>query len=81
VVPIPADCADGLLGAYWRRPAEYLDANARPAISAFTKFDPAAGLARLQRDLEEGSWLDRNRELEVLPELDVGYRLVVAQCG
>jgi SAM-dependent methyltransferase len=24
-VLIPADCADGFLGAYWRRPGEYLD--------------------------------------------------------
>jgi SAM-dependent methyltransferase len=81
VVPIPADCSDGFLGAYWRRPAEYLDAGARAAISTFAKFDSTAGLARLQRHLEDGSWFDRNSALTTLAELDIGYRLVVARCG
>jgi SAM-dependent methyltransferase len=80
VLPVPADCSDGFLGAYWRRPAEYLDAGARAAISTFSKFDPAAGLLRLQRDLEDGSWLARNSARESLPELDIGYRLIVAYC-
>src|SRR5262249_5997 len=35
--PIPHDCVDGFLGAYWRRPHAYLDASVRAAISAFTK--------------------------------------------
>ena len=81
VVPIPADCTDGFLGAYWRRPWEYLDLSARAAISAFSKFDPAAGLMRLRRDLEDESWFDRNSTLEELPELDLGYRLIVARCA
>jgi SAM-dependent methyltransferase len=81
VVPVPADCSDGFLGAYWRRPAEYLDVRARAAISAFSKFDPAPGLARLRRDLEDGTWSDRHGALEILPELDIGYRLVVARCA
>ena len=29
VVPIPHDCTDGFQGAYWRRPAAYLDADVR----------------------------------------------------
>jgi len=78
VVPIAADCADGFLGAYWRRPAEYLDPQARSAISAFARFDATTGLARLRRDLDDGSWLDRNRGLEGLSALDVGYRLIIA---
>jgi SAM-dependent methyltransferase len=81
VVPIPADCSDGFLGAYWRRPAEYLDTRARAAISTFAKFDSTAGLARLQRHLEDRSWFDRNRGLETLSELDIGYRLIVARCA
>ena len=81
VVPIPADCSDGFLGAYWRRPEEYLDVRARAAISAFSKFDSAAGLARLQRDLEDGSWFKRNAALEAVPELDIGYRLLIARCA
>lgn len=37
---VPADCTDGFLGAYWRRPEAYLDARARAAISTFSKVDP-----------------------------------------
>jgi len=80
-VPVPADCSDGFLGAYWQRPALYLDAQARAAISAFSKFDSTAGLARLSRDLEDGTWLDQYGTLQELRELDVGYRLVVARCA
>ena len=49
VVPVPADCIDGFLGAYWRRPAQYLDAQVRAAISVFSKIDSADGLLRLRR--------------------------------
>ncbi|MEO8083157.1 MAG: DUF1801 domain-containing protein [Ardenticatenales bacterium] len=31
-VPVPHDCVDSLLGAYWRRPHAYLDAGVRSAI-------------------------------------------------
>jgi SAM-dependent methyltransferase len=81
VVPIPADCSDGFLGAYWCRPEEYLNADARAAISTFSKFDSRTGLARLQRDLADGSWFERNAALEAVPELDIGYRLTVARCA
>ena len=78
-LPIPADCSDGFLGAYWRRPEAYLDAHARAAISTFSKFDSAVGIARLRRDLENGTWTDRYGALLALPELDIGYRLVTAR--
>jgi SAM-dependent methyltransferase len=81
VVPVPSDCRDGFLGAYWRRPAEYLDADVRGAMSAFSKIDATSGLKRLQRDLEGGAWLERHRALESMSELDVGYRLFVAPCA
>ena len=32
-VPIPADCRDGFLGAYWKRPSAYLDPVVRERIS------------------------------------------------
>jgi SAM-dependent methyltransferase len=81
VVPVPADCRDGFLGAYWRRPAQYLDPDVRAAISVFSKLDSADGLSRLRRDLDDGTWQSRNGALHELQELDVGYRLVVAQCA
>jgi SAM-dependent methyltransferase len=75
---IPADCSDGFLGAYWRRPEAYLDPRVRAAISTFSKVDSATGIARLRRDLEDGTWNDRYGALLSQPELDIGYRLVVA---
>lgn len=80
-VPIPHDCRDGFLGAYWRRPEAYLDARAREGTSALRDGrDPsvAAGLARLSADLDDGSWRVRNGHLLRLTESDLGYRLVVS---
>jgi SAM-dependent methyltransferase len=78
-VPVPADCTDGFLGAYWRRPHAYLDAGVRGAISVFARLrDVATPLARLAADLDDGSWERRNGHLLTMQELDLGYRLVVA---
>ena len=78
-VPIPHDCSDGFLQAYWRRPHAYLDPGARGAISAFAKYaTPEAGLAKLRSDLEDGTWLARNGHLLSETELDLGYRLIIA---
>lgn len=75
-VPIPHDCTDGFLCAYWRRPECYLDAARRSAISSFTRIDAAPGVARLQADLASGQWTQRNSHLLPLDTLDVGYRIV-----
>ena len=81
-VPIPANCSDGFLGAYWRRPEMYLDAGARQAISAFAKLKSLdRGLERLRTDLANGRWEHRHQSLLSRSELDVGYRLVVASGG
>lgn len=78
-VPIPHDCADGLMGAYWRRPAAYLDPRVRAGTSTFSKLKNLdAGLERLDQDLKSGEWRRRYGDLHNLTELDVGYRLVVA---
>jgi SAM-dependent methyltransferase len=78
-VPIPHDCVDGFLGAYWRRPEAYLDAGVRGAISTFTKLaDVEPGLARLRQDLSDGTWQRRNAALLGRPALDLGYRLLIA---
>ena len=48
-IPIPADCSDGFLGAYWRRPTAYLDPPGTSAISTFAKLrnvSPACGVGR-----------------------------------
>jgi SAM-dependent methyltransferase len=77
-VPIPHDCTDGFLGAYWRRPHMYLKPSVRRAISTFSKVGAVAtGLGRLRADLETGEWHRRNGALLGLEHLDLGYRVVV----
>jgi SAM-dependent methyltransferase len=79
-VPVPHDCCDGFLAAYWRRPHAYLDPAIRGAMSAFAGVkDAGPGLARLKSDLANGTWARRNGDLLELAELDLGYRLVVAE--
>jgi SAM-dependent methyltransferase len=77
-VPIPHDCTDGFLGAYWRRPAAYLDATIRSGISSFARADFDAGIARLAADLADGAWARKHGDLLERTELDLGCRLVVA---
>ena len=78
-VPIPAECTDGFLCAYWQRPEAYLDEKIRTAISSFWKIgDLTEGLARLEADLDSGGWEDRYGQLRGLQTLDCGYRLVVS---
>jgi SAM-dependent methyltransferase len=79
-VPIPHDCTDGFLGAYWRRPLAYLDAGARSAISAFAQLENVQPrLARLEADVRSGAWAARNATLLGQDELDLGYRLLVGR--
>jgi SAM-dependent methyltransferase len=81
-LPIPHDCTDGFLGAYWRRPHAYLDPGVRSAISTFAKLPNIdAGLARLRADLTDGTWERRYGHLLHRTALDLGYRLVIAHLG
>ena len=78
-VPIPHDCADGLLGANWRRPHAYLDAGVRSATSVFSQIENLEpGLSRLRADLDSGAWHSRYGRVLNQHELDLGYRLIVA---
>ena len=77
---VPHDCTDGFLGAYWRRPDAYLDPGVRGAMSTFAKIgEVELGVARLRRDLEDGTWQRRHGYLLTRRELDLGYRLVMAR--
>ncbi len=80
-VPIPHDCTDGFLCAYWRRPESYLSADVRSAMSSFARIDAEAGLARLRADLSSGRWAERNGHLLALDALDLGYRIVSCDIG
>jgi SAM-dependent methyltransferase len=81
-VPVPADCTDGFTAAYWRRPDAYLDEAVRTNMSTFALLDGrviADGVARLARDLADRAWHRRYASLLTLSQLDVGYRLIVAE--
>lgn len=79
-VPVPHDCQDGFLYAYWRRPRAYLDPRVRKAISSFWVLgDIGAALDRLAADLESGAWAARYADLLDRAECDLGYRLVTAR--
>jgi SAM-dependent methyltransferase len=81
-VPVPHDCRDGFYQAYWRRPQAYLEPSVREGVSVFHALPAAevdAGIERLRRDLDDGTWAARNSELVGLPALDVGLRIVTAE--
>lgn len=76
-VDIPADCTDGFLAGYWKRPSAYLDPRVRRAMSSFWALgDQSAGLQKLQADLESGHWHERYGDVMNENSLDCGYRLV-----
>lgn len=80
-VPVPADCQDGFFHAYWARPEAYLDADVRAGISVFARLDRTAverAVAHLEHDLATGAWQERNADIADRPELDLGYRLLIA---
>jgi SAM-dependent methyltransferase len=78
-VPVPHDCSDGFLYAYWRRPAAYLDLRIRSGSSSFWVLDGLeSGLAKLKKDIDTGEWERRYAEMLTLDAYDAGYRLVVA---
>jgi SAM-dependent methyltransferase len=78
-LPVPHDCTDGFLGAYWRRPAEYLREDVRAGISSFATCKDLGALKRLDEDLANGTWRQRYAHLLQLDELDIGYRLIVGR--
>jgi SAM-dependent methyltransferase len=80
-VPIPHDCTDGFYGAFWRRPAAYLDPDVRRGISCLQQV-PAARVARalaaLAEDLRTGAWERAFGALLQRDALDLGYRVLRA---
>jgi SAM-dependent methyltransferase len=81
-VPIPHDCRDGFLGAFWRRPHAYLDPAVRAGISVFALLpedEVEAAVSRLRADLESGEWERRNAAILDREELDLGFRVIVAE--
>ena len=82
-VPVPRDCTDGFLAAYYARPKAYLDPAVRQAMSIFALApDPdrvAASLRALEDDLRSGAWDARHGSLRHSASIDAGYRLVATE--
>ncbi len=77
-LPVPADCSDGFLCAYWRRPEAYLDVGVRGAISTFASLDNVeARLQQLRHDLDSGTWRERHAGLLQKEYMDYGYRVLL----
>ena len=54
----------------------------RGSISGFSQLnaeETGNGLARLQADLDSGVWNERYGGLLDMDEIDIGYRLVIAE--
>lgn len=80
-LPVPRDCEDGFLRAYWARPEAYLREEIRRNISQFNLVDPGAierGIDLLRRDVASGEWDARNGDLRTVESLDLGYVLLTA---
>ena len=80
-LPIPHDCTDGFLGAFWRSPSAYLDERVRAPISGFvllSEEERARGLDRLADDLDSGAWEAAHGALLTQDTLDIGYRLIAS---
>lgn len=81
-VPVPHDCTDGFFAAYRRRPASYLNPAVRAGISGLALLDPP--VARGRWGSSPLTWSPARgpagtpTDLVDPPELDLGYRLVVA---
>jgi hypothetical protein len=78
-LPVPWDCIDGFLSAYWRRPAAYLEPNVQQCMSGLQVLPPAVladGIEKLRADLESGSWRTRNSALLDQESFDGGWRLI-----
>lgn len=81
-LPVPRDCTDGVLAAYWARPEAYLDPRVRGSISGLALLPAAVverAVGRLAADLASGAWHDRHGPLLGEPDLDLGYRIVVGE--
>ena len=82
VVPVPADCRDGFLHAFWCRPEAYLDPAVRAGQSAWPRLPAGVEervVQQLARDLESGAWDARHGHLRRRMEYDAGLRLIVSR--
>jgi SAM-dependent methyltransferase len=81
-LPIPRDCADGFIEAYYARPEALLDPAVRAAQSAWSFVEPAVaerGLTRLREALASGEWDRRHGRWRTEPAYVGALRLLVSE--
>jgi SAM-dependent methyltransferase len=79
-VPIPIDCVDGFMDAYYARPEAFLGPNVRRSQSSWSFISEAEQLRivdALASDLASGEWDRRYGALRSQPFYDGSLRLVV----
>lgn len=80
VLPVWHDHNDGFMTAFWSRPSALLDPRVQRSCSALSLTGRAAvdnGLARLEADLDDGTWMSRHSALLEQDSFDAGFRLLV----
>ncbi|GAA0387393.1 methyltransferase domain-containing protein [Microbispora corallina] len=79
-VPVPNDCVDGFVEAYYARPEHFLDPRVRASQSAWGFVDDEVerrAVERLRADLDSGAGDARFGHLRGQPEFHGSLRLVV----
>lgn len=80
-LPIPIDCTDGFIEAFYARPEMLLDPSVRAGQSAWgfiPDMEAGAALDALRADLASGAWDARYGELRRTPTFDGSLRLLIS---
>lgn len=81
-VPIPSDCSDGFVEAYWARPEAFLDDGIRAAQATWKSLPSGVesrAIGNLAADLASGAWDERHGHLRRQPSYDAGLVMVVSR--
>jgi SAM-dependent methyltransferase len=81
-IPTPADCTDGFIEAFWRRPERLLDREVRAAQSMWALLSPGVEeliVNRLAEALASGDWDREHGHLRDQDSFDGSLRLVISE--
>jgi len=81
-VPVPSDCSDGFVEAYWARPEAFLDDDVRAAQATWKGLPSGVesrAIRMLAADLASGTWDERHGHLRGQSSYDAGLVLVVSR--
>jgi hypothetical protein len=81
-IPIPLDCTDGFIEAYYGRPERLLEEPVRRAQSGWAFLPDGAeerAVTRLAADLADGTWDRRYGHLRTQPWHEGSLRLIVSR--